>query len=338
MKFLAARRSMATAIGSLVLAASATGQSQTLVLYDPVGMYDSCATVFQPTSVATSISASPITQVGLGCWFNTNVWPLGQIGTSVVLDPNQYTTFDVVPNSTTVQYETLSYSKRSYVGEGPRQAAVRTSLDGFASDVALVTGLDPMGFEQILFDISSLPSSSGSITFRIYFFDAPGMGADWADLGSSAVGDTGLILTGNAGAGPIGSPYCGPAIPNSTAQPGLIEATGSVLVANNLVTLTASQLPPGQFGYFLVGQTQGFFNPPGSQGLICLTGNIGRYNSVANIIQGPTGSISIDLTAIPVNPPTAAMPGETWNFQCWYRDLNPTLTNNFTDGLTITFQ
>ncbi|MCP3917724.1 MAG: hypothetical protein GY711_19445 [bacterium] len=137
---------------------------------------------------------------------------------------------------------------------------------------------------------------------------------------------------------PVGTSYCGPAIPNSTSFPGEITGIGSPVADSNALMLTASQLPPGQFGYFLVGQTQGFFNPPGSQGLICLNGNIGRYNQIANIIQGPTGSIQADLTALPVNPPQAAMAGETWNFQCWYRDLNPTLTSNFTDGLTVTFQ
>ncbi|MCP3919044.1 MAG: LamG domain-containing protein [bacterium] len=140
------------------------------------------------------------------------------------------------------------------------------------------------------------------------------------------------------GVGTIGMSYCGPAIPNSSGMGAIIEATGSAAVAANNVTLTASQMPAGQFGYFLAGQTQGFFNPPGSQGLICLVGNIGRYNQIANIIQGPTGSIMIDLTAIPVNPTAAVMPGETWNFQCWFRDNNPALTNNFTDGVEILFQ
>ncbi len=136
---------------------------------------------------------------------------------------------------------------------------------------------------------------------------------------------------------PIGSNYCGPAFPNSTGQPSVISATGSQGVVNNDVTLAADQLPPGQFAYFLAGQTQGFSMPPASQGNICLTGNIGRYDRVANIIQGPTGSIRIDLTAIPVNPPVAVQPGDTWNFQCWYRDNNPGPTSNFTDAVSVTF-
>ncbi|MCZ6462898.1 MAG: hypothetical protein O7A09_01065 [Proteobacteria bacterium] len=135
-------------------------------------------------------------------------------------------------------------------------------------------------------------------------------------------------------AGAVGVNYCGPAIPNSTGMPGVISADGSAAVAANNLSLVAAQMPMGKFGYFLVSRDQGLFNPPNSNGLICLGGSIGRYNQPANIIQGPMGSIPIDLTSIPVNPPTAVVPGDTWNFQCWFRDFG---TNNFTDGLQVTF-
>ena len=133
--------------------------------------------------------------------------------------------------------------------------------------------------------------------------------------------------------GPIGSNYCGPAVPNSTALPGVISGSGSANVSTNDVTLTADQLPPGQFGYFLTSETQGFFMPPGSVGNICLGGNIGRYNG--DVGTGPSFSLTIDLTSMPVNPVQAVLPGEDWNFQAWYRDVGN--TNNFTDGLNILF-
>ncbi len=66
--------------------------------------------------------------------------------------------------------------------------------------------------------------------------------------------------------------------------------------------------------------------------------NLLRYHGVPDIISGPTGSLQVDLNAIPVNPPQPALAGETWNFQCWFRDNNPALTSNFTDGLSVTFQ
>jgi hypothetical protein len=99
------------------------------------------------------------------------------------------------------------------------------------------------------------------------------------------------------------------------------------------VTLSVAQLPPGEFGYFLTGRTQGLSQPPGSQGRLCLAGNIGRYDQ--DIVTGPYGQLTLDLTGMPVNPTTAVLPGETWNFQCWYRDGG---TSNFSDALEVTFR
>ncbi len=132
--------------------------------------------------------------------------------------------------------------------------------------------------------------------------------------------------------GPIGTNYCGP-VPNSTGLPAVMSAFGSQLVSDNDVTLFASQVPPAQFGYFLTSQSQGFFNPPTSWGFVCLSGNIGRYNG--NVGTGPSFSLQINLTSMPVNPPVAVQPGDTWNFQAWYRDVAS--SNNFTDAVSVTF-
>ena len=82
-----------------------------------------------------------------------------------------------------------------------------------------------------------------------------------------------------------------------------------------------------------------FPNPGGSQGTLCLGGSIGRYNGQVQT-SGPDGSfaITIDVNQMPVNPVTAAVAGETWRFQAWYRDNNPGATSNFTDAVEITFQ
>jgi hypothetical protein len=138
----------------------------------------------------------------------------------------------------------------------------------------------------------------------------------------------------------IGSPYCGPANPNSSGLSALISAQGSEQVAINLVVLHAAQLPANQFGYFLNSMTKGFIaNPPGSQGNLCLDGAIGRYSTdVAN--TGPLGELqlTLDLQDTPTpGGPVAIQPGETWNFQCWFRDKNPGATSNFTNGLSIQF-
>ncbi|MCP3916392.1 MAG: hypothetical protein GY711_12615 [bacterium] len=93
-------------------------------------------------------------------------------------------------------------------------------------------------------------------------------------------------------------------------------------------------MPAGQLGYFLVGRTEGFAMPFGSEGFLCLMGNIGRLRGVEQVVQGPAESALVDLTAPPVHPPEAVMSGDTWNFQCWYRDGT---TSSFSDGLRVLF-
>ncbi|MCP3915857.1 MAG: hypothetical protein GY711_09895 [bacterium] len=134
----------------------------------------------------------------------------------------------------------------------------------------------------------------------------------------------------------LGTPYCGPAVVHSGGTSGKIFATGSLVVANNNLTLHAFDLPLNQFGFLLVSRNQGILMPPQSDGTFCLGANIGRYQG--NVMNsGATGTMSFqpNLGAIPINPPAAAMAGESWNWQWWFRD-NP--TNNLTNGLNTVFQ
>jgi hypothetical protein len=137
----------------------------------------------------------------------------------------------------------------------------------------------------------------------------------------------------------IGSTYCSPAVLNSSGHPGRMHALGTRSLTSNDVTLSAITLPTNQFGYFITSLNSGLFIGPGaSQGNLCLAGSIGRYNSQVQS-SGPDGafSISIDLNQMPVNPATGAMSGETWHFQAWHRDDNPSATSNFTDAVSVTF-
>ena len=48
---------------------------------------------------------------------------------------------------------------------------------------------------------------------------------------------------------------------------------------------------------------------------------------------------AIDLTAPPANAgPGQIAPGDTWNFQYWYRDQNPFLTSNLSSALRVDFR
>lgn len=49
-------------------------------------------------------------------------------------------------------------------------------------------------------------------------------------------------------------------------------------------------------------------------------------------------SIQVDTGAIPMGPPVAIQPGETWKFQAWYRDENPRSTTNLSAALAVTFR
>ncbi len=150
-------------------------------------------------------------------------------------------------------------------------------------------------------------------------------------------------LTIKATAG-VGSPYC-VAAPNATGSPGSLAASGSNVAAGNDLTLTAAQLPPFAFGFFIVSQAQGFvMNAGGSEGNLCLGGSIGRYVGPGQIQQSSAAgsfSLALDLTQTPQPLGfVAASAGDTWNFQAWYRDVSAQglATSNFTPGLEILFQ
>ena len=137
----------------------------------------------------------------------------------------------------------------------------------------------------------------------------------------------------------LGLIYCSPANPNSTGVSARILATGSDAVADNDFRLGAFQLPANQFGYFLASELQGFIAHPGaSQGNLCLGGQIARFRQqIQNSGAKGEFTIQVDLTSIPTTPPQSVLVGQTWNFQAWFRDLNPGPTSNFTDGVSVTF-
>ncbi len=139
----------------------------------------------------------------------------------------------------------------------------------------------------------------------------------------------------------FGSIYCAPVVPNSTGLPGSVSASGSPIAALNDLTVTATDLPPSSFGYFIVSDTQGFvMNPAGSQGNLCVSGDIGRFIGQIQS-SGPLGTISVvvDLDQIPQpNGPVMGSAGDAWNFQCWHRDANPGATSNFTNAVEVVLQ
>ncbi|MCP3919588.1 MAG: hypothetical protein GY711_28975 [bacterium] len=137
--------------------------------------------------------------------------------------------------------------------------------------------------------------------------------------------------------GPIGTSYCGPANANSTGGPAVLAAVGSLDVTNATVVLTATGVPAGRFGYFLMSQSQDFVPLfGGSQGNLCLGTPQVRFSQEI-LTARPDDSMAFrpDFANLPQG--TVFQAGDTWNFQVWFRDQNPGQTSNTSQGLSVTF-
>ena len=138
-----------------------------------------------------------------------------------------------------------------------------------------------------------------------------------------------------------------------------LGAAGSPVVGTNDLSLTVASLPAtGTTAYifnarFAPGQTVTTVpNPapaggPAASGDICIAGGtFGRHVFGSDIYIGTSGTftISVDLDDIP-HPDglggygVAAVAGETWYWQCWYRDQSAGVgASNFTEAIAITLQ
>jgi len=156
----------------------------------------------------------------------------------------------------------------------------------------------------------------------VYRWTLAEAGDPWGST-TSLNGDVGSPGTFTAvGCPPIGEPYC-VASANQTGVPALTTLAGSPAISQNDLEVRCASLPPGAVGYFLASTATGSVTNPGNAvGTLCLGGSIGRYSSFAQSATG-AGEMSLVLDVTALSQPTgpvAAMPGDTWHFQCWYRD------------------
>ena len=224
--------------------------------------------------------------------------------------------------------------------------------DYFGYDLALDDGVLVVGTPQDWWDFGLAPPG------RVYLYDVA-TAELFAELRPSdsqaedvvgwrvAVDDRHVAVTKGYGEAyvhcvptAVGTRYCSPAELNSSGLPAELDAFGATVTACQDLVLTASSVPANQFGYFVASETQGFVpNVGGGQGTLCLGGTIARFNDqTQNSAAAGTFSIRVDLAAIPTTPVHAVQPGETWNFQGWFRDKNPHNTWNFTDAVAVTFE
>ncbi len=135
---------------------------------------------------------------------------------------------------------------------------------------------------------------------------------------------------------PLGVAY-GDVEANSSGSMASLIAKGSTVVDHNCLALETTGLPAGRFGYFLMSLTQGFVPLfGGSAGNLHLAVPIVRFSGDI-LLSDAAGEVSFtpDLANLPQG--TVFQSGETWNFQMWFRDVDPGPTSNTSNGLAITF-
>jgi hypothetical protein len=117
---------------------------------------------------------------------------------------------------------------------------------------------------------------------------------------------------------------------------------GSPVLGDQELTLRASQLPASQWSFFILSTKEarvpGF---GGGQGVLCLGAPIVRLNrasieELAQTISWGTRDLQVGLTTLPSG--LSFLPGESWNFQLWFRDQDPDPTSNTTDGIRVLFR
>ena len=149
--------------------------------------------------------------------------------------------------------------------------------------------------------------------------------------------------------------FCDPADNNSTGLPTVLTATLGSGTGSG-VHLEASQGPPGQFGYVLVGTKSTEVGLAIGSGHLCLESaspqQIGRYNvgggaldsigvfDGAGVLQNLVGTSTVGTGFdVPNTIPFASSPmisaGDTWHFQLWHRENGG--DSNFSNGVSATF-
>ncbi len=132
----------------------------------------------------------------------------------------------------------------------------------------------------------------------------------------------------------LGSNYCTGAA-NSAGAGSSMGAVGSDIVADNDVTLSASDAPPGVSALFYFGTSQ--IQAPFGDGFRCVGGSTVRIQPPLSVSGGGKALRTLDLASAPALG--VIVPGADLNFQLWYRDQAAGMSGfNTSDGLNIVWQ
>lgn len=161
--------------------------------------------------------------------------------------------------------------------------------------------------------------------------------------GVEACGEIEPFCFADQGDCPCGNEYSLGGCANNTGQGGILSVTGHGLVSADDLVFTASQLPASTPAIFFASRTQARL--PFLNGLLCLDPygtkilRLGppAFTSVDGTLSGGPGLIA--YMAEHFGPPAGiVLPGSTWYFQNYYRDLGHCLaTANVTNAIRVRF-
>jgi hypothetical protein len=199
--------------------------------------------------------------------------------------------------------------------------------DGLGFGLAALGDTDGDGMSELL---AGAPGDDGA---------GDGRGAVWAlelkrdSLGVGFCYADSVCPCGNAGTGAAG---CA----NSAGTGGWISPSGSASVTADDLMLSVSGLPPSKFGLVFMGDAQ-IQALPLADGMRCVGGSLFRFgarlsDSAGVLTEGPG---IVGWTWNNLGSAGHILAGDTWSFQCWYRDpKGPCGTgSNVSSALAITF-
>lgn len=158
-------------------------------------------------------------------------------------------------------------------------------------------------------------------------------------IGTASSGDMGAIpyardYCGTGCKGPIGVESCFPK-PNSTGSPARMHGLGDDVLASDLLLLFVDDLPPLAPGVLFVSDvSQPRPIAPFGKARIC----VGAPRSLRRLDADASGRVDVYAALATWPPGAAAAVGETWTFQHYFLDNDPTLIGNSSSALSITFQ
>jgi hypothetical protein len=132
---------------------------------------------------------------------------------------------------------------------------------------------------------------------------------------------------------PAVTSYCS-TTPNSAGAGAITTTTGSTSISANDLVLRSDFAPVNKPGIFYYGPNQ--ISAPFGNGLRCVGGG---SLGVRRLPPTNSGAAGVFVTAFNhATAPGTIFAGQTWNFQCWYRDPAAGGANfNLSDAVSVTF-